>query len=225
MNNHIPREGDTLIKVRYSLERKLSGKYRDFAINAFDEYLSLGRYESMNKERINNWLNSRYGEEYGEVYHQAYPSTELGLLRLVEITLDQYPSDWDKNYEDNYRKSMIFQMGMDAKTGESICLRDLPLKDVFLHHIFYWKGTSDFDHIVAVSRSTHPTIAHPGKSGLNIESVKDMMILDRAKRNFLEFKPPEHWSNVAKQEYNARLELYRIFGFQIFLNIKGYITS
>jgi len=229
-NRHIPREGDTLMKIRFNINSKLTGMRRDSAINALNEYLSLNRYNQMNQERIANWLSSRYGDEYGDMYTNTYPITELGLLRLVDKVLNEYPSDFDSNRLKTYYDYMMHQMGMDAKTGDSICPNDYALSDVFLHHIFYWKGTSDKEHIVLVNRFTHPSINHPNKKGslrseLSIESVKDMMILDRAKRAFNDFKPPKHWSEEAKIEYNLRLKLYRSLGYQIFLNINGYISK
>ena len=118
-------------------------------------------------------------------------------------------------------------MGMDAHDGASICPRDLPYSQVSLHHPLFWKGTSDKDLLVLVSNANNQRIIHPSRSSqgkLTIEAVKDMMNLMRANDAFKDFKPPEHWSQEAKNEYNERAKLYKVLGFQMFFSIRGYIT-
>ena len=224
-NNHIPREGDTIMKIRYVINQKLIKKRKEDAIHALNKYLSYGRYRIMNKRRISKWLSSRYGEEYGDVYLNPYPLTQSGLLRLVDKILNEYPSDWNINYGNNYRNIIITQMGMDVIGGESICSQDISQNEFYLHHIFYWKCTSDFDQLIGTNRKNHPSISHPGVARKKIKSYMDMMKLIRAKENFKKFKPPEFWTDRSKKEYYERLRFYKIFRYEIFLRIRGYITE
>ena len=229
-NERIPRESDTLIQIRYQIKEANAfgdGVYKDLALKALTDYLSLGRWNIRNQERIANWLESRYGDEYSDYYLNPYPITTLGLLRMLEKVLDNYPSDFSKLRPETYINKMIKQMGMDAYDGASICPRDLPYSQVSLHHPLFWKGTSDKDLLVLVSNANNQRIIHPSRSSqgkLTIAAVKDMMNLMRANDAFKDFKPPEHWSQEAKNEYNERAKLYKVLGFQMFFSIRGYIT-
>ena len=78
------------------------------------------------------------------------------------------------------------------------CPRDILQKDFYLHHIFYWKGTSDFDHLLGTTRSSHPSISHPKRSD-KLSSIQDMMDLARAKECFIKFRPAPYWSKQEKR--------------------------
>lgn len=227
----VPRESDTLIQIRVQIMQTNlfgDGVYKELAYRALIDYLSLGCWDIKNKKRIANWLASRYGDEYSDLYFNPYPTTILGFQKMLEKVLDKYPSNFAKLRPENYINIMIEQMGMDAHDGTSICPRDLPLSQVFLHHPLFWKGTSDRDLLVLVSNSNNQRIVHPFRSSqgkLTIAAVRDMMNLMRAKGAFKNFKPPKHWSEEAKNEYSERLKLFKVLGFQMFLSIQGYITK
>lgn len=229
-NERIPRESDTLIQIRYQIMQTNlfgDGIYNEQAYKALIDYLSLRRWDAKNKERTANWLATRYGDEYRDSYFNPYPTTILGLQRMLKKVLDNYPSDFSKLRRRNYVNLMIEQMGMDAHDESSICPRDLPYDQVSLHHPLFWKGTSDQDLVVLVSNANNQRIVHPSRSSqgtLTIAAVRDMMNLMRAKDSFKNFKPPEHWSQEGKDEYNARVKLFKVLGFRMFLSIRGYIT-